>query len=101
MDLPQTVNLIQTMDLPASGQVTVADCKECNFEGLSTAQALGTDSDGFLRSANVFEDPFRRGKNVLVLVECYNSDRKPLIGNCNKITVCLELKFFYPSLWAK
>jgi hypothetical protein len=30
----------QTMDLPASGHVTVADCKEWNFDGSSTAQVF-------------------------------------------------------------
>lgn len=92
--LPQPDNLVQaeyvwidgdgglrckttTMDLPASGQVTVADCKEWNFDGSSTNQAAGTDSDVFLRPAAVFKDPFRGGKNVLVLAECYNADGSP------------------------
>lgn len=102
------------MDLPASGKVTVADCKEWNFDGSSTNQvgcfppsiltlvfsthalisflnmkhqAAGHDSDVFLRPVAVFKDPFRRGNNVIVLAECYNSDGTPNKTNHRSVLI--------------
>ena len=42
-----------------------------DFDGSSTNQAPGTDSDVYLRPAAIFNDPFRGGDNILVLAECY------------------------------
>lgn len=48
-----------------------------DFDGSSTNQAPGHDSDVYLRPAAIFKDPFRGGDNILVLAECYNSDGTP------------------------
>jgi len=58
---------------------SVSDLKEWNFDGSSTGQAPGHDSDVYLRPAAIFKDPFRRGDNIIVLAECYNAD-----GTANK-----------------
>ncbi|CAH1757746.1 3849_t:CDS:2 [Entrophospora sp. SA101] len=55
----------------------VSELKEWNFDGSSTEQAPGHDSDVLLRPAAVFKDPFRGGDNIIVLCECYNSDGTP------------------------
>merc|ERR1711939_299019 len=67
-----------TMDKPS---MKVEDFKEWNFDGSSTGQAEGHDSDVYLRPAAVFRDPFRGGDNVLVLAECYNSEGIPVKTN--------------------
>ncbi|KAJ4290092.1 glutamate--ammonia ligase [Collariella sp. IMI 366227] len=48
-----------------------------NFDGSSTGQAPGDNSDVYLKPAAVFPDPIRGGKNILVLAECWDSDGTP------------------------
>jgi glutamine synthetase len=44
------------------------------FDGSSTNQAQGHDSDRVLKQVAVFPDPIRGGENVLVLCEVFNTD---------------------------
>lgn len=48
-----------------------------NFDGSSTKQAPGDNSDVYLRPVAVFPDPFRGSPNIIVLAECWNSDGTP------------------------
>ena len=45
-----------------------------NFDGSSTEQAPGTDSEVLLVPQAIYRDPFRPGKNILVLCDCYKPD---------------------------
>lgn len=56
----------QTLDGPIK---SVDELKEWNFDGSSTGQAEGSNSDVFLRPAAFFPDPFRRGDNIIVICE--------------------------------
>jgi len=56
-----------------------ADLPVWNFDGSSTGQAPGDNSDVYLRPAAVFPDPFRGSPNILVLSECWDPD-----GSANK-----------------
>jgi len=48
-----------------------------NFDGSSTGQAEGEDSDVLIRPVAIFKDPFRRGDNIIVMCECLNPDMTP------------------------
>ncbi|KUI57259.1 Glutamine synthetase [Cytospora mali] len=58
-------------------EYTPKDLPVWNFDGSSTGQAPGDNSDIYLRPVAVFPDPFRTegGKNILVLAECWNANK--------------------------
>ncbi|ODQ64556.1 hypothetical protein NADFUDRAFT_52193 [Nadsonia fulvescens var. elongata DSM 6958] len=56
---------------------SVEELPEWNFDGSSTEQAPGHDSDIYIRPCAFYPDPFRLGDNIIVLAECYNSDGTP------------------------
>ena len=49
---------------------SVDDLPEWNYDGSSTGQAPGHDSDVYLRPVAFYPDPFRKGDNIIVLNEC-------------------------------
>merc|ERR1712039_981828 len=49
---------------------SVADLPVWNFDGSSTGQAPGDDSEVLLKPVAIFADPFRGGENILVMCEC-------------------------------
>ena len=53
------------------------DLPEWNFDGSSTYQSEGSNSDMFLIPAAMFRDPFRKDPNKLVLCEVLKYNRKP------------------------
>jgi glutamine synthetase len=65
------------------------DCSVWNYDGSSTAQAVGHNSDVYLRPVALFRDPFRRGKSKLVLCETYTHDDKPHATNLR--STCVEV----------
>lgn len=48
-----------------------------NYDGSSTGQAEGHNSDRMLKPVRVFPDPFNKLPNILVLCEVYNHDWSP------------------------
>jgi len=54
-----------------------AELPEWNFDGSSTGQAEGSNSDVFIKPVNMYKDPFRGGNNKLVLCETYKYDHRP------------------------
>lgn len=65
--------------------ITLYDCWD--YDGSSTNQASGNDSEVMLKPVAVFIDPFRKSPNVLVLCETYRPDGQPLANNHRKKAV--------------
>ncbi|OBZ82839.1 Glutamine synthetase [Choanephora cucurbitarum] len=53
------------------------ELSEWNFDGSSTGQAEGHDSDVLIQPIALFADPFRGGENKIVLCETFNNDGTP------------------------
>eukprot|EP00879_Flechtneria_rotunda_P027112 GHRR01028981.1.p1 GENE.GHRR01028981.1~~GHRR01028981.1.p1 ORF type:complete len:151 (+),score=21.21 GHRR01028981.1:147-599(+) len=47
------------------------DLPHWNYDGSSTGQAPGTDSEVYLIPRAIFRDPFRMGDNILVMSDAY------------------------------
>lgn len=62
---------------------------EWNYDGSSTNQAPGEDSEVILKPVAIFPDPFRGGDNILVLCDTYTPAGEPLPTNtraaCKKV----------------
>ncbi|KAL2301479.1 hypothetical protein Nmel_010865 [Mimus melanotis] len=57
------------------------DLPEWNFDGSSTYQSEGSNSDMYLRPAAMFRDPFRKDPNKLVLCEVFKYNRQSAESN--------------------
>jgi len=55
-----------------------------NFDGSSTGQAEGSNSDVFLHPVALYRDPFRLGDNKIVLCETYKYNKTPADTNHRK-----------------
>jgi len=69
---------------------SLSDIPVWNFDGSSTGQAPGKDSEIYLKPVIYYPDPFRRGKNILVLCECCmpTSKLEPIESNTRR--ACVE-----------
>uniref|UniRef100_M4DXN0 Glutamine synthetase n=1 Tax=Brassica campestris TaxID=3711 RepID=M4DXN0_BRACM len=52
-----------------------------NYDGSSTGQAAGDDSEVILYPQAIFRDPFRRGNNILVMCDAYTPAGNPIPTN--------------------
>ncbi|KAL1202708.1 Glutamine synthetase cytosolic isozyme 1-3 [Cardamine amara subsp. amara] len=52
-----------------------------NYDGSSTGQAAGDDSEVILYPQAIFKDPFRKGSNILVICDAYTPAGDPIPTN--------------------
>ena len=70
-----------------------------NFDGSSTEQSAGDNSDVYLVPRAIFKDPFRGGDNVIVLSECYTASQEPAIGNTRASCAAVMDKYAHHDPW--
>lgn len=68
----------RTVRAPVNGP---EDLPRWNYDGSSTGQAPGEDSEVILYPQAIFKDPFRRGENLLVICDCYTPAGDPIPTN--------------------
>ena len=64
----------KTFVFPETKEVSLSDFSEWSFDGSSTNQAVGYNSDCILKPVNFVKDPLRGEGNYLVLCEVFNPD---------------------------
>lgn len=64
-----------------ASKATLADLPSWNYDGSSTGQAPGDDSEVIMKPRAIFKDPFRGGDNILVLTDTYTPAGTPLPTN--------------------
>jgi glutamine synthetase len=58
-----------------------ADLPDWNYDGSSTGQAPGDDSEVIIKPRAIFKDPFRGEPHLLVMCDCYTPDGDPIPTN--------------------
>mmetsp|Transcript_67413 Transcript_67413/g.140483 ORF Transcript_67413/g.140483 Transcript_67413/m.140483 type:complete len:397 (+) Transcript_67413:62-1252(+) len=71
----------KTKAITGKSSVTLADLSDWNYDGSSTNQAPGTDSEVIIKPRAIFHDPFRGGNNVLVMTDTYTPKGEPIPTN--------------------
>merc|ERR1711939_808015 len=78
----------------------VSDCPIWNYDGSSTEQAEGHNSEINIIPRAVFDDPFRGYPHVMVLTDAYNAwDDKPAIGNTRAECAEIHEKYKKHDAW--
>ena len=81
--------------LPFSRTTSVELLPKWNFDGSSTGQAPGHDSEVIMKPNRIFRDPFRPRSdgfdNILVLCSTYTPSGEPIPTNSRAIGKCLDL----------
>lgn len=89
----------KTRTLPAARTKEVASLPRWNFDGSSTGQAPGDDSEVILRPCRIFRDPFRPRNdgvdNILVMCDTYTPAGEPLPTNTRAIGECMQFLIFF------
>jgi len=86
----------KTKTLP-SKPGSISDLPIWNYDGSSTGQAPGTDSEVLLKPARIYADPFRGGDNIMVMCETLTPKMVPIPTN----TRAAAAELFSKNLAAK
>lgn len=72
-----------------AGITNPSDLPSWNYDGSSTGQAPGEDSEVILEPRAIYKDPFRGGQHILVMCDMYTPQGVPLPTNtrasCSKV----------------
>jgi glutamine synthetase len=59
----------------------VGELDEWNYDGSSTEQAAGNDSEVYILPKKIIKDPLRGGNNILVMCDTWKPDGTPANTN--------------------
>jgi len=89
----------KTRTLPAAKAEKVESLPKWNFDGSSTGQAPGDDSEVILRPCRIFKDPFRPRSdgldNILVMCDTWTPAGEPLPTNSRAVGKSSENPSFF------
>jgi len=78
----------------------LSDLPVWNYDGSSTEQAEGGNSEINIKPRAIFDDPFRGYPHVLVLTDAYNAwDDQPAIGNTRAACAEIHQKYKKHDAW--
>ena len=80
-DLPTRELRSKNRVIRINSEPQITDFPEWGFDGSSTKQATGDDSDCVLKPVNFVKDTTRKGDHYLVMCEVLNPDNTPHISN--------------------
>ncbi len=70
--------------LTQSSEIELSTFSKWNFDGSSTGQAVGDDSEVILNPVAFYNDPFRGENSYLVLCDCYDKNMNPIPTNTRR-----------------
>ncbi len=94
-----TANLRSKTKVLGDSVSSVSELPTWGFDGSSTLQAEGGDSDCKLKPVWMCPDPIRGGDNILVMCEVCNADGSPHKSNARAALVDLAEKFKEHKPW--
>ena len=94
-----TANLRSKTKVLDGAVSSVSELPTWGFDGSSTLQADGGDSDCLLKPVWMCPDPIRRGENILVMNEVCNPDGTPHRSNSRAALVGMAEKFKEHKPW--
>ena len=77
----------------------IGSCPEWGFDGSSTNQADGKDSDCVLKPVKLYENPMEKHDSYLVLCEVWNVDGNPHPTNNRFILDEIQSKYMNEEVW--
>merc|ERR1719159_1653430 len=79
---------------------SVDDLRVWNYDGSSTGQAEGGNSEVSLKPVAIFKDPFKGYPHILVLAEAINAQSgEPQVGNTRAESVKVMDKYAHHDPW--
>jgi len=70
----------RTLDVDQFGKLPNG-IPEWNYDGSSTNQSYGSDSEVIIKPCTSYKCPFRKERNILVMCDTYKPTGEPLVGN--------------------
>ena len=71
----------RTLSISHDQTLKPEDLPDWNYDGSSTKQAQGSDSEVIIKPRAIYPCPFRKGINILVMCDTYKPDGTPIFNN--------------------